>query len=356
MLIQKSLKKLHLGNHFNYKSKIFYTSLILLILCSATLSFAGESVLQLFEKEFKKVVASSRPAVMKIVATYDSSQEFANNIGKITMFRQDISSGIILDDKGHIVTTSFTMIPHKIEIVYNEKKIPAKLIGMDDMTDVAVLKTDYKLKKRTKEGDSTDIDTASLVFTIGSSQGNQPVVSFGVVSGRENLLVHPCADLIKINAPVSVGNSGGAVVNTSGEVVGMILAVLSPQHQISAFPTQFPLNMMPSQIITFAVPIETVKSVASQIIKHGKVPRGWLGVDIVTIDTGVLVTRVLENGPAARSGLLPEDIIIKFNKKPVDTYIELLRCIGNSTPNTDVILNIIRDGNKKNYTIKLGER
>lgn len=356
MLMQNTISKQRLCNHFVHLSKTIYTSLIIFVLFSASLSFAGDSVLQLFEKEFKKVVTLSRPAVVKVLATYDASQEFANNIGKITMFRQDVSSGIILDDKGHIATTSFLMQPHNIEIVYNDKKIPAKLIGMDDLTDVAVLKTDYKLKKKMKEGDSTEIDTASLVFTIGSSRGNQPVVSFGIVSGIEDLPAHPCANLIKINAPVSVGNSGGAVVNTSGEVVGMILAVLTPQNTFSTFSTHFPMQTLNSQIITFAVPIETVKSVASQIIKHGKVPRGWLGVDIVTKDTGVLVTRVLEDSPAARSGLLPEDIIIKFNKKPVKTYIELLRCVGNSTPNSDVILNIIRDGNKKNYTIKLGER
>ena len=370
--------KQHLCNQIIHLSKIIYTFLIIFILFSAPQSIAGENVLQLFEKEFKQVVTSSRPAVVKILANFDISKELANGFGRVTMYRQDISSGIILDDKGHIVTTSFAMKPNKIEIVYNDKKVPAKLIGMDDLTDVAVLKTDVRLKKRTKVGDSTGIDTASLVFTIGSSQGDQPVVSFGIVSGIENLPTHPCANLIKINAPVSVGNSGGAVVNTSGEVVGMILAILSPQDTFSIFSDPFPLPTVNSQtvnsqnpqmitvnpqmitvnsqIITFAVPMETVKSVSSQIIKHGKVPRGWLGVDMVTKDAGVLVTRVIENSPAERSGILPEDIIIQFNQKPVKTYIELLRCVGNSTPNTNVSLNIIRDGNKINYTIKLGER
>ncbi len=356
MFTQKPCDQQHLNRHFFPKHKAFNICLILFLLFSVTLSYAAENVLQLFEKEFKKVVSSSRPAVVKVLATHDSSHEFLNDFGKVTMFRQDISSGIVLDDKGHIATTTFNLVPHKIEVIYNEKKIPATLLGMDKMTDLAVLKTEHKLKKRVKEGDSSVIDTGSLVFTIGSSQGDQPVVAFGIVSGREHLHAHPCADLIKINAPVSVGNSGGAVVNTSGEVVGMILAVLSQQNQFSGFQSQFPMQMMNSQIITFAVPIETVKTVSSQIIKHGKVPRGWLGVDIVTKDAGVLVTRVLKDSPAARSGLLPEDIIITFNQKPVKTYIELLKCVGNTTPNTDVILNIIRDGNKKNYKIKLGER
>ncbi len=356
MFMQNTNNRQHLCNHIIHLSKIICTFLIVFILFTASQSFAAESILQLFEKEFKQVVTSSRPAVVKILANYDISKEFANSFGRVTLYRQDVSSGIILDDKGHIVTTSFTMKPNKIQIVYNNKKIPAKLVGMDDLTDVAVLKTDYKLKKRTKVGDATRIDTASLVFTIGSSRGDQPVVSFGIVSGIENLPAHPCANLIKINAPVSVGNSGGAVVNTSGEVVGMILAVLTPEDTLSTFSEPFPIPAVNSQIITFAVPMETVKSVSSQIIKHGKVPRGWLGVDMVTKDAGVLVTHVIENSPAEKSGLLPEDIITQFNQKPVKTYIELLRCVGNSTPNTDVSINIIRNGNKINYTIKLGER
>ena len=181
-------------------------------------------------------------------------------------------------------------------------------------------------------------------------------MSFGIVSGCEILHAHPCAELIKINAPVSPGNSGGAVVNTSGEVVGMILAVLMQPNQFTALPLQFPQQMSNRQIITFAVPIDTVKSVASKIIKHGKVPRGWLGVDLMNKGSGVFVTRVFEDSPAHKSGLLPGDMIQNFNKKPIKTYVELQRRVLNSSPNSKVILKVIRHGNGKNYTIKLGER
>lgn len=339
-----------------FNQKVFYSSIVTFLLFMTTFSYAGENILQLFEKDFKKVVTSSRPAVVKVLATYNSSSEFANTIGKVTLFHQDISSGILLDNKGHIATTTFSMAPNKIEIVQNGKKFPAAFIGKDDFTDLVVLKANHKFPVAIKHGDSANIDTGSLVLTIGSSQGNHPIVSFGIVSGCEILHAHPCAELLKINAPVSPGNSGGAVVNTSGEVVGMILAVLMQPNQLSAFTMQFPQQMMNKQIITFAVPMDTVKSVAAKIIKHGKVPRGFLGVDLMNKNEGVLVTRVFEDSPAHRSGLLPGDMIQNFNKKPIKTYVELQRRILNSSPNSKVTLKVIRQGNGKNYTIKLGER
>lgn len=339
-----------------FNQKVFYSSIVIFLLFMTTFSYAGENILQLFEKDFKKVVTSSRPAVVKVLATYDSSREFTNTIGKVTLFHQDISSGILLDNKGHIATTTFSMAPSKIEIVQNGKKFPAAFIGKDDYTELVVLKADHQLPKTIRQGDSTKIDTGSLVLTIGSSQGNHPIVSFGIVSGCEILHAHPCADLIKINAPVSPGNSGGAVVNTSGEVVGMILAVLMQPNQFSALPLQIPQQMSNRQIITFAVPIDTVKSVASKIIKHGKVPRGWLGVHLMNNEAGVFVTRVFEDSPAHKSGLLPGDMIQNFNTKPIKTYVELQRRILNSSPNSKVTLKVIRHGNGKDYTIKLGER
>lgn len=332
-------------------------SVLIFLLCTATQSFARENVLQQLEKEFKKVVTSSRPAVVKVIASHSTSTQFPTNIKNMTITRQNISSGIILDKEGHIVTTTFDMKPNKIEVIYsNRKKVPAKFIGMDDLTDLVVLKTENKIPMRIKRGDSSKIDTGSWVVTIGSSHGVHPIISFGVVSGREILPDHPCTDLIKINAPVSPGNSGGLVVNTSGEVVGMILAVLTEPNERNPFQLQLPMQIGNSQEITFAVPIETVKSVATKIIKHGKVPRGWLGVDIETRNFGVIVTQVVNNSPASKSGLLPKDIILEFNNAPVKNYAELLRCVGSTSPNTEIILKINRDGSEQNYTIKLGER
>ncbi|MCE2399744.1 PDZ domain-containing protein [Candidatus Poribacteria bacterium] len=351
-------EKLKQNQKINAKFSILYKllgiSTFIFLICVITPSFGQENVLQLLEKEFKKIVTTARPVVVKVIASQNTPAQLPPDIRKIFP-SENISSGIILDKEGHIATTTFDMVPSKIEVVFNNnKKVPAKIIGMDDLTDLVVLKTDNKLPMQVKKGDSDKIGMGSWVFTIGSSQGEHPIISFGIVSGRETLPAHPCAELIKINVPVSPGNSGGAIVNTSGEIVGMILAVLTEPNEFN--PLQLPMQMWNSQNITFAVPIETVKSVATKIIKHGKVPRGWLGVDIEISNFGVFVTRVVKNSPAHKSGLLPRDIILEFNNAPVKNYTELRRRVGTASPNTEVILKIHRNGSEQNYTIKLGER
>ncbi|RKU12063.1 hypothetical protein C6502_06710 [Candidatus Poribacteria bacterium] len=356
-MLSERLKQIENRNRkfFKIYNRLAISTLIFFI-CIAVPSFAKENVLQLLEKEFQKVVTSSRPAVVKVIASQAAPTHLPPDIRRIVT-RENISSGIILDKHGHIVTTTFDMMPNKIEVIFNNnKKVPAKLIGMDQLTDLVVLKADNKFPVQVKRGNSAKINTGSWVVTVGSSHGNHPIISFGIVSGRETLPTHTCEELIKINAPVSPGNSGGAIVNTSGEVVGMILAVLTEPNEPNPFQLQLPMQMWNSHNITFAVPIETVKSVTAEIIKHGKVPRGWLGVDIKISDFGVFVTRVVENSPAHKSGLLPKDIILEFNNAPVKNYTELRRCVGSTSPNTEVILKINRNGREQNYTIKLGER
>ena len=371
MILEKLKQNQNEYTKFSILYKLLGISTFIFLICTITPSFGQENMLQLLEKEFKKVVTTARPAVVKVIASQNTSAQLPPDIIKIIprtsaqlpsdiikiIPRENISSGIILDKEGHIATTTFDITPSKIEVVFNNnKKVPAKIIGMDDLTDLVVLRVDNKLPMQVKKGDSDKIGMGSWVFTIGSSQGEHPIVSFGIVSGRETLPAHPCAELIKINAPISPGNSGGAIVNTSGEVVGMILAVLTEPNDWNSLQLQLPRQMWNSQNITFAVPIETVRSVTTEIIKHGKVPRGWLGVDIEISDFGVYVKRVVEDSPAHKSGLLPKDIILEYNNTPVTNYLELLGRVGTALPNTKIILKINRNGREQNYTIKLGER
>lgn len=359
--------------------------LLSLLFYAAPSSFAGENILQRLEKDFQKIVTDARPAVVKVIATQP-----------MPLSRQDIGSGILIDTAGHVVTTTFEMeIPHKIEVIFNNKKVsPAKLIGIDILSDIAVLKVvDPQIARASsknaskiatgervevipsrplKWGDSSKIDTGSWVVTIGSSYGNSPIVSFGIVGGWDTLPDQMCGELIKINAAVTPGNSGGAVINTSGEVVGMILAVLTDPTNINS-PIdallknndnidlrQFLVQPQPlgnrNQEITFAMPIETVNAIAKEIIEHGKVARGWLGVEVDVGEFGVFVTGVVENGPAHTGGLLPEDLILEFNEVPVRSYTELLRCVVSKRPATKVQLKIGRNGTEQHFTVILGEK
>ena len=346
---------------------------------------ANESVLQMLERDFQRVVTEARPAVVKVVATQIMPVSLPPNVEELTFTRQNIGSGILIDPAGHVVTTTFEMeTPSKIEVIFNDKKVSsAKLIGTDILTDIAVLRIVNTPRESTstnavrspkgpgerielmpprKWGDSSKIDTGSWVVTIGSTYGQSPIVSFGVVGGWDTLPNQLCGELIKINAAVTPGNSGGAVVNTSGEVVGMILAVLTEPTRtdsdidITQLLVQSPLLGIRNQEITFAMPIETVHAVAKEIIEHGKVARGWLGVEVDVGDSGILVTGVIENSPAHKCGLLPEDLILEFNEIPVHSYAELLRCVVSKRPNTEVRLKVGRNGAEQQYTVTLGEK
>ena len=354
-------------------------------------NFANENILQRLEKDFQKVVTDARPAVVKVVATQAMPGTLPPNIEVL----ENIGSGIVIDTAGHVVTTTFEMEnPSKIEIIFNDKKVSsAKLIGTDIFADIAVLRITntphapapptnpvkptalrkrIKLTPPRKWGDSSKIDTGSWVVTIGSTYGHSPIVSLGIVGGWDTLPDQMCGELIKINAAVTPGNSGGAVVNTSGEVVGMILAVLSePTRTNSPIDTLFekqgnidlsqffvqPSSLgMRHQEITFAMPIETVHTVAKEIIEHGKVARGWLGVEVDVGEVGVFVTGVIENSPAHKGGLLPKDLILEFNEVPVHSYAELLRCIVTKRPDTEVRLKVGRNGTEQHCTVILGEK
>ena len=380
-----------------YATKSKHQQLIigaLSLLSVAITAFANESVLQRLEKDFQRIVTDVRPTVVKVVATQGVPVPLSWNTEELALTRQNIGSGIVIDTAGHIVTTTFEMgPPSKIEVVFNNKRVSsAKLIGTDVFTDIAVLRATGPLRNATPPtnavsspavpeewieftlprqwGDSSKMDTGSWVVTIGSSYGQSPIVSFGIVGGWDTLPNQLCGELIKINAAVTPGNSGGAVVNTSGEIVGMILAVLTePTATRSPLDTLFeqqndiditqllarsPL-VAQNQEITFAMPIETVRAVATEIIEHGKVARGWLGVEVDMDDLGVLVTGVIENSPAHRGGLLPQDLILEFNEVPVHSYDELLKCVVSQRPNTKVHLKIGRNGTEHYSTVILGE-
>ena len=371
------------GNHL--------LGLMLALLCLLfSISYGVQgNMLQLLEAEFQKVVTSARPAVVKVVATHQLElPHFPPDARLLSrgkgLTRQSIGSGILIDTAGHIVTTTFDADVHEIEVVFHDgSSADAKLIGEDVMSDIAVLRVDTDASRaqirraQIRLGSSMEIDSGSWVVTVGNSYGNSPILSFGIVGGWDLLPKHHCAQVIKINAPVTPGNSGGAVVNTAGEVVGMILAVLTESVSVSRHANDevlmdddVPLRnptltlSMPTRLsqpwVTFAMPIEAVTAVANEIIAHGKVARGWLGVQIEEGIfggvAGVFIMSVTENSPAHKSGLLPKDIILEFDNHPVENYPQLSRCVLSTRPNTRVNLKIYRNGRELTHSVTLGER
>ena len=373
--------------HLYHKSLVLAIALFLTCLRS---TIAQESVLQSMEREFQAIVKSVQPSVVEVVATCTvTAQKISGRQGASladdseTVFcYQNIGSGIIIDSAGHIVTTAGVVEnADGIEVVFaNGDRTPGILLGVDALTDIAVLFVESDNLPQTRIGDSNQIDTGAWVITVGSSYGHSPTVSFGTVSGLEILPTRPFYDAIRINASVNPGNSGGAVVNTSGEIVGVIAAKLEDPYlkQIShlldlAFPelSQGQAAVLRAGIplgpawtrseIGFAIPINTVKHIAEQLTQYGKVPRGWLGVRLEqererTTAVGVRVTEVSQGSPAHKSGIKHQDVIVEFKGKPVRTFLELKKWVASSPPNTRAAIKIYRDGQFLLREVVLGNR
>lgn len=362
---------------------------IVLFAMASSFAIAEKNVLKTMEREFQAIVQSVKPAVVEVIASFsvperqadagifplDSgvSRPFAEDSQKSVHF-QNIGSGTLIDSEGYIVTTRAVVDgADDIEVVFgNGQRSSAELAGIDRLTDIAVLalKEDYSLQ--TKIGDSDQVHTGAWVITVGSSFGHAPTLSFGIVSGSETLPNLPY-DAIKVNVAVNPGNSGGAVVNTSGEIIGIITAALAEPYftPLSNTPSSPKLpgdqyavsrvrpsegNVWMDSEIGFAIPIKTVKTVADQLIRDGKVRRGWLGVEILQDDLGVRINKVLEDTPAQNAGLVAQDIITEFKGVPIHTRWELQKLVANSNPNTPVTIKIQRGKKTLERRVILGER
>ena len=371
-----------------YKS-IIVLAITLFSICLFS-TIAEESVLQSMEREFQAIVKSVQPSVVEVVATCTVATQQISGKQK-TLLADDptavfcyenIGSGIIIDSAGHIVTTAGVVEnADEIEVIFtNGERTPTILIGIDALTDIAVLSVESGNLPQTRIGDSDQIDTGSWVITVGSSYGHSPTLSFGTVSGLEILPDRPFYDAIRINASVNPGNSGGAVVNTSGEIVGVIAAKMEdpylkqlshwlnlptpelPQGRATILNAGTPFGQIWTRSeVGFAIPINTVKHIAEQLTQYGEVPRGWLGVWLEqeserTTAVGVRVTEVAEGSPAHKSGIKHQDVIVEFKGKPVRTFLELKKRVASSPPNTRVTVKIYRDGQFLLREVVLGNR
>lgn len=369
--------------HPYHKSVVLTIALFSICLCSV---IAEESVLQSMEREFQTIVKSVQPSVVEVVATCTvTPQKISGARGTLLsddaeagFSYENIGSGIIIDAAGYIVTTAGVVeSADEIEVVFaNGQRTLGTLLGVDTLTDIAVLAVESDNLPQTMIGDSDQIDMGSWVITVGSSYGHSPTLAFGTVSGLEILPDRPFYDAIKINASVNPGNSGGAVINTSGEIVGVIAAKLEDpishllnltlpeltQERAAIMKASTPSGRtwMKSEV-GFAIPINTVKHIAEQLTRYGKVSRGWLGVRLEqererTTPVGVRVTGVTKGSPTDKSGVKYQDVIVEFEGKPVHTFLELKKRVASFPPNTRATIKIYRDGQFLLREVVLGNR
>jgi serine protease Do len=273
--------------------------------------------------------------------------------------QQGLGSGVIVSKDGYILTNNHVI--DDADTVYvrlmNDKTVPAKIVGADPKTDIAVLKIEEKDLPAIKMGDSDKLEVGEWVLAIGSpmSPNLAHTVTSGIVSakGRSNVGLADYEDFIQTDAAINPGNSGGALINLDGELVGINTAIATRSGGF--------------QGIGFAVPVNMAKFVMESLIKHGTVIRGYLGVYIQDIDEtmakamklpgtdGALVSDVTKDSPAAKAGLKQGDVILEMNGEKVKNTTQLRNTIAATMPGTKIKLKIWRDGKEKTVEVKLGK-
>ncbi len=270
--------------------------------------------------------------------------------------RQGLGSGFIMTEDGYVVTNNHVIDKaDDIEVVLqNGHKYEAKVVGKDPKTDLAVLKfePDQDIQPvKFGDSDSDNLRIGDWVIAIGNPFGLGYTVTAGIVSAKgRSLGLGAYDDFIQTDASLNPGNSGGPLFNLKGEVVGVNTAIVAR-----------------GQGIGFAIPIDLAEFVIDQLKSDGKVVRGWLGVYVQKVtpeiassfglkeDEGALVSDLAPDGPAEKAGIKRGDVVIEFNGKKVKDVSDLTSLAAETTPGTEVDVEIIEDGKTKTIKVKLEE-
>ncbi len=273
--------------------------------------------------------------------------------------RRSLGSGVIVKhEKGklYILTNNHVVEGASKVIVKFDKHTekPAKIVGTDPKTDLAVIEVEAKgipevTKRIAKLGNSDKVKVGQIAIAIGNPYGLERTVTVGVVSAlKRSIGITQYESYIQTDAPINPGNSGGPLINIYGEVIGINTAIVAS-----------------GQGLGFAIPINLAKWVMNQILEHGRVIRGWLGVVIqeitpdiaeaIGVREGILVAQVVDGSPADKAGLKVGDIIVALNGQKLSSVRDLQFKIMKTKPGTEVKLTVIRDGKEKIIKVKVGE-
>jgi Do/DeqQ family serine protease len=267
-------------------------------------------------------------------------------------------SGVILTSDGYIVTNNHVIEgAQKIGVVLNDyREFEARLVGSDPSTDLAVLKIDGKNLPWLRYGDSDVLRLGEWVLAVGNPFNLTSTVTAGIVSAKArnigiNTAEFSVESFIQTDAAVNPGNSGGALVNQKGELVGINTAIASRTGSFAGY--------------SFAVPITIVRKVVEDLKEFGEVQRALLGVVITTVNAdvakefnlekieGVYVTEVAENGAAKEAGIKPGDVIIAVGNRKVNATAELQEAVSQYRPGDDVKITVKRSNSEKQFTVTL---
>jgi serine protease Do len=265
---------------------------------------------------------------------------------------QGAGSGFVIDASGIIVSNNHVVgTADKIVVSLSDgTQLPAKLLGTDDLTDIAVIKvTPTKPLAAVTWGDSRALEVGDWVIAAGNPFGLGGSVSAGIVSARgRDLGVGLQDDFIQIDAPINPGNSGGPLFNADGEVVGINTAIFSPTGS--------------SVGIGFAIPSALAQDIVAQLRGGGRIDRGWLGVRLADVEASgrsgaaAGVAGVELGSPAAKAGLKAGDLIVAVNGQPTETARALIKTVAATPPGQSVQLLLLRQGKSLELAVTVGRR
>jgi serine protease Do len=270
---------------------------------------------------------------------------------------RSLGSGVIVNASGYILTNSHVVNgANQVSVsLSDDREFQGQIIGTDPGTDIAVLKINADHLSVLPIADSSKVQVGDIALALGNPFGVGRTVTMGIVSatGRGGLGIEDYEDFIQTDASINPGNSGGPLVNVRGELIGVNTAILSPSGG--------------SLGIGFAVPSNMARTVMDQIIRTGKVVRGYLGVSVQDITPelsqamnigqthGALIGDVDPKGPAAKSGLQSGDVIIEANGKPIDDQRSLRLMTSSMAPGTQLGLRVMHGNQTRNVSVTLGE-
>jgi Do/DeqQ family serine protease len=275
--------------------------------------------------------------------------------------RSGSGSGVIYSSDGYILTNNHVVeFADEFEVtLHDNREFRARLIGADPSTDMAVLKIDATNLPAIELGNSDDVRVGEWVLAVGNPFDLTSTVTAGIISAKSrdiNIIRKgaPIESFIQTDAAVNPGNSGGALVDVSGRLIGINSAIATPTGVFAGY--------------SFAIPVNLAVRIADDLIKYGKFKRAYLGVDIATMDSnlakdlnikyaqGIWVKELDPQGSAARAGIQPNDIITEINGKNVTTVPELQELIGRSKAGETIQLSLMRNGAVKKVSVKLKSR
>jgi serine protease Do len=264
-------------------------------------------------------------------------------------------SGFIISESGYIVTNNHVVEnTDNITVAFIDgSELEAQVVGRDPKTDIALIRveTDKKLPALPL-GDSDAIRPGDWVIAVGSPYGLSHTVTAGIVSAkhRRQIIGESYDDFIQTDAAINPGNSGGPLVNLRGEVIGINTAIRPAANTIG-----------------FTVPINMAKKILPQLRAHGRVTRGWLGVEIRTVTpdlaeeldleeaAGALISRVYPGSPADKGGLERRDVIVEFDGTSISSLEELPQAVADTAVGKKVVVRVVRDGKREKIRVEVGE-